>query len=105
MWGDHTRLRACGDGGDRHALGWCSGANPMEQTTLDMPRTHLSDGDIPGARREGVRAPGKSGDAGDPLGDPTVALRGSHYLGAGPPVRNQAEHREVPYQAVPASRI
>ena len=74
-------------------------------TALDVPRTHLRDGDIPGAQREGVCSPGASGDAGDPLGDPTVALRGSHYLGAGPPVRNHVEHRVVPYQAVPASRI
>ena len=43
--------------------------------------------------------------AGDPLGDPTVTLRGSHYLGAGPPVRNHVEQRVVPYQAVSASRI
>ena len=30
-------------------------AHPMAQTTLDMPRTHLRNGDIPGAQREGVR--------------------------------------------------
>lgn len=48
---------------------------------------------------------GCSGCAVDPLGDPTVALRGSHYLGAGPPVRNHVEYRVVPYQAVPARRI
>ena len=52
-----------------------------------------------------VCAPGASGDAGDPLGDWSTALRGSHYLGAGPPVRNHVEYRVVPYQAVPASRI
>ena len=47
-----------------------------------MPRNHLPDGDIPGAQREGVRTPGASGDAGDPLGDPTVALRrGATILG------------------------
>ena len=40
--------------------------------------------------------PGASGCSGDPLGDPTVALRGSHYLGAGPPVRNHVEYRVVP---------
>ena len=74
-------------------------------TALDVPRNHLPDGDIPGAQREGVRTPGASGCAGDPLGDPTVALRGSHYLGPGPPVRNHVEYRVVPYQAVPASRI
>ena len=74
-------------------------------TALDMPQTHLPDGDIPGAQREGVRTPGASGDAGDPLGDPTVTLRGSPYLETGPPVRNHVEHRVVPYQAVPASRI
>ena len=27
----------------------------MTQTTQDMPRTHLRNGDIPGAQREGVR--------------------------------------------------
>ena len=36
---------------------------------------------------------------GDPVGDPTVALRGSHYLGPGPPVRSHVEYRVVPYQA------
>jgi len=30
-------------------------------TALDMPRNHLPDGDITGAQREGVRAPGRSG--------------------------------------------
>ena len=74
-------------------------------TAMDMPRTHLRDGDIPGTQREGVRTPGAFGRPGDPLGDPTVALRGSHYLGAGPPVRNHVEYRVVPYQAVSASRI
>ena len=34
-------------------------------TTLDMPRNHLPDGDIPGPQREGVRSPGASGCAGD----------------------------------------
>ena len=48
-------------------------------TALDMPRTHLPDGDIPGTRRAGVRTPGASGRPGDPLGDPTVALRRSHH--------------------------
>ena len=43
--------------------------------------------------------------AGDPLSDLTVALRGNHYLGAGPPVRNHVEYRVVPYQSVSASRI
>ena len=46
---------ACGGGGDRRALGRCSGAYPVAQTTLDMPRTHLRNGDIPGAQRQGVR--------------------------------------------------
>lgn len=54
---------------------------------------------------ERVCAQGASGRPGDPLGDPTVALCGSHYLGVGPPVRNHVEYRVVPYQAVPASRI
>ncbi|EJN45280.1 hypothetical protein HMPREF1137_1992 [Actinomyces sp. ICM39] len=30
----------CGGGGGRRALGWGPGADPMAQTTLDMPRTH-----------------------------------------------------------------
>ena len=74
-------------------------------TALDMPRTHLPDGDIPGAQREGVRTPGASGCAGDPLGDPTVARRGSHHCRIGSTTGNHVEHRVVPYQAVPASRI
>ena len=77
----------------------------MVQMAVAMPGIDLPDGDIPGAQREGVRTPGMSGDAGDPLGNPTVTLRGSHYLEGGPPVRNRMEHRVVPYQAVPASRI
>ena len=52
-----------------------------------------------------MRSQGAFGRADDPLGDPLVVLRGSHYLGAGPPVRNHMEYRVVPYQAVPASRI
>ena len=70
-----SRSRARGGGGDRRPLDWGPGADPVAQTTLDMPRNHLPDGDIPGAQREGVRTPGASGCAGDPLGDPTVALR------------------------------
>ena len=57
-------------------------------------------------RSEKVCAPrARLRGAGDPLSDPTVVLRGSHYLGAGPPVRNHVEHRVAPYQAVSASRI
>ena len=74
-------------------------------TALDMPRTRLPDGDIPGAQREGVRPPGASGDPGDPLGDPTVALRRSHHRWPGSTTGNHVEHRVVPHQAVPASRI
>ena len=74
-------------------------------TALDVPRNHLPDRDLHRAEPLVVCSPGASGDAGDPLGDPTVALRGSHYLGAGPPVRNHVEYRVVPYQAVPARRI
>lgn len=44
-----SRSRACGGGGDRRALGRGSGAYPMAQTPMDMPRNHLPDGDIPGA--------------------------------------------------------
>ena len=52
-----------------------------------------------------VCSQGASGRPGDPLGDPTVAFRGSHHCRIGPPVRNHVEHRVVPYQAVSASRI
>ena len=49
-----------------------------------------------------MRSQGAFGRAGDPLGDPLVALRGSYYLEAGPPVRNHVEHRVASYQAVSA---
>ena len=49
--------------------------------------------------------PGASGDPGDPLGDPTVALRRSHHRWPGSTTGNHMEHRVVPHQAVPASRI
>ena len=54
---------------------------------------------------ERMCSPGAFGCAGDPLGDPTVALRGSHHCRIGSPVRNHVEYRVVPHQAVPASRI
>ena len=66
---------------------------------------YLPDRDLHRAEPLGVCSPGAFGSAGDPLGDPTVALRGSHYLGAGPPARNYVEYRVAPYQASPASRI
>ena len=88
---------------DRRALGLGSGADPVVQTTLYMPRTHLPDRDLHRAEPLGVCSQGAFECAGDPLGDPTVALRGSHYLGVGSPVRNHVEYRVVPYQAVPAS--
>ena len=47
--------------------------------SLDVPRTHLPDLDLHRAEPLGVCSPGASGCAGDPLGDPTVALRGSHH--------------------------
>ena len=43
--------------------------------------------------------------AGDPLGDPTVALRRSHHRWPGSITGNYVEYRVVPYQAVSASRI
>ena len=76
-----------------------------QNTALDVPRTHLPDRDLHRAEPLGVCAAGAFGCSGDPLGDPTVTLRGSHYRGAGPPVRNHVEYRVVPHQAVPASRI
>ena len=45
---NRSRSRACGGGGDRRALGRGPGADPVAQTPMDMPRTHLPDGDIPG---------------------------------------------------------
>ena len=77
-------------------------ADPVAQATLDMPRTHLPDGDIPRAQREGVRSPASSGCAGDPLGDPIVARRGSHHCRIGSTTGTHVEHRVDPYQAVPA---
>ena len=74
-------------------------------TAMDVPRTRLPDGDIPGAQREGVCSPGAFGCAGDPLGDPTVALRGSHHRRIGSTTGNHVEYRVVPHQAVSASRI
>ena len=74
-------------------------------TVLDMPRNHLRNGDIPGAQREGVHTPGTFGRVGGPLGDPTVALRGSHYRWSGLITGNYVEYRVIPYQAVSASRI
>ena len=41
----------------------------------------------------------------DPLGDPRVALRGSHHCRIGSTTGNYVEYRVLPYQAVPASRI
>ena len=102
---NRARSRACGGGGDRRALGRGPSKDPVAQTALAVPGKDLPDGDIPGTQREGMRSQGAFGCAGDPLGDPTAALRGSHHLGAGPPVRNHVEHRVVPHQAVPASRI
>ena len=43
-------------------------------TALDMPRTHLPDRDLHRAEPLGVCAQGAFECAGDPLGDPTVAL-------------------------------
>ena len=54
---------------------------------------------------ERVCAQGASGRPGDPLGDPTVALRRSHHCRIGPTTRNHVEHRVVPHQAMPASRL
>ena len=72
---------------------------------MDVPRTRLPDRDLYRAEQLGVRTPGASGRPGDPLGDPTAALRGSHYRWPGPTTGNHVEHRVVPHQAVPASRI
>ena len=52
-----------------------------------------------------VCSQGAFGCAGDPLGDPTAALRRGHYRWPGPTTGNHVEHRVVPHQAVPASRI
>ena len=45
---NRTGPRARGGGGDRRALGRGSGKVPMAQAPMDMPRTRLPDGDIPG---------------------------------------------------------
>ena len=55
---------------------------------------------------ERVCAPrARLGGAGDPLGNPTVALRGSQHCRIGSTTGNYVEYRVVPYQAVSASRI
>ena len=74
-------------------------------TALDMPRNHLPDRDLHRAEPLVVCSPGASGDAGDPLGDWSTALRGSHHCRIGSTTGNYVEYRVVPYQAVPASRI
>ena len=102
---NHTRPRSYSGGSDRRALGRGPGADPVAQTPMDMPRTHLPDGVIPGAQREGVHTPGTFGCVGGPLGDPTVALRGSHYRWSGLTTGNYVEYRVIPYQTVSASRI
>ena len=55
---------------------------------------------VPGLRGESHKATGASGRPGDPLGDPTVALRRSHHRWPGSTTGNYVEHRVVPYQAV-----
>ena len=45
---NRTRSRARVSGGDRRALGRGPDKDPVAQTTLDVPRTHLPDGDISG---------------------------------------------------------
>ena len=102
---NRSRPRSYGGGGNRRALGRGPGAYPVAQAPMDMPRTRLRDGDFPGAQREGVCSPVAFGCAGDPLGDPTVALRRSHHLWPGSTTGNHVEYRVVPYQAVSASRI
>jgi len=44
-----SRSRVRRGGGDRRALEPGSRADPVAQTPLDAPQTHLPDGDIPGA--------------------------------------------------------
>ena len=48
---------------------------------MDVPRTRLPDRDLYRAEQLGVRTPGASGRPGDPLGDPTAALRGATIAG------------------------
>ena len=101
-----SRSRACGGGGDRRALGpgfrcgsggtirrWmcrertCQIATFIEQNhSVCAPRARLGTRAIRWAIRQ-------------------LRVEGGHYLRPGPPVRNHVEHRVVPYQAVPASRI
>ena len=73
--------------------------------SLDMPRTRLPDRDLYRAEPLGVHTPGAVWDPGDPLADPTAALRRSHHRWPGPTTGNHVEHRVVPHQAVPASHI
>ena len=105
---NRTRPRSYGGGGDRRAwagvparIRWhkrrwicrehaCQIATFTEQNhSVCTPRARL----------------GASGRPGDPLGDPTVALRRSHHRRIGPTTGNHVEYRVVPHQAVSASRI
>ena len=43
---NRTRPRSRGGGGDRRTPGRGPGADPMAQTLMDMPRTHLPDRDF-----------------------------------------------------------
>ena len=47
----------------------------------------------------GVCSPGACGCSGDPLGDWSTALRGSHHCRIGSATGNYVEYRVVPYQA------
>lgn len=68
--GNHIRLRARGGGGDWRTWGRGPGANPLVQTTLDVARTYLADGNVSGVQREGCALHGLVRDAGNLLGDP-----------------------------------
>lgn len=66
--GDRTRLRARGGVGYWRARGRGPGANPLVQTTLDVPRTYLAGGNISGVQRVGVRPPRACGGRGQSAG-------------------------------------
>ena len=100
-----SRSRARGGGGDRRALGRGPCADPVAQYGAGYAVNPPARSRPSSSRTTRCAHPGRVWVCGRSLGDPTVALRGSHHLGPGPPVRNHMEYRVVPYQAMPARRI
>ena len=91
---NRSRSRTRGGGGDRRTSCRGSCADPVAQYDAGSTENAPDRSCLSSSRTVRCTPPRA-----------LVSLRGSHYLGPGPPVRNHAEHRVVPYQAVSASRI